>query len=45
MRDIQNKTRRSRAGAKGITAEQIIRAAIVKKMLGFSYGDLAIVHG
>lgn len=41
MQDIQNKSSRSRAGAKGMTAEQIVRAAIIKQMFEFSYEDLA----
>ena len=41
MQDIQNKSPRSRAGAKGMTAEQIIRAAFIKQIFGFSYEDLS----
>ena len=41
MQDIQKKPVRSRAGAKGMTAEQVIRTAIIKQMFGFSYEELA----
>ena len=35
----KNKTRRS--GANGMTADQVVRAAIVKQMFGFTYQELA----
>jgi IS5 family transposase len=37
----RNKTTLSNTGAEGMTAEQVIRAAIVKQMENFSYEDLA----
>ena len=41
MQDLSSKQIKSRAGAKGMSAEQVIRAAIVKQMFEFSYKDLA----
>jgi IS5 family transposase len=41
MQDLCPKRIKSKAGAKGMTAEQVIRAAIVKQMFEFSYQDLA----
>jgi transposase, IS5 family len=41
MQDIESKSIRSRSGAKGMTAEQVIRAAIIKQMFEFTYEDLA----
>lgn len=37
--EVSKKVRRS--GACGMTADQVVRAAIVKQMLGFTYKDLA----
>jgi IS5 family transposase len=39
LSDVSNKARRS--GARGMTAEQVVRAAIVKQMFGFTYKELA----
>ena len=39
LSDVNNKDRRS--GARGMTAEQVVRAAIVKQMFGFTYKELA----
>jgi len=41
MQDLSCKNRKSKAGAKGMTAEQVVRAAIIKQMFEFSYTDLA----
>ena len=41
MQDLSPKRIKSNAGAKGMSAEQVIRAAIVKQMFEFSYKDLA----
>jgi IS5 family transposase len=41
MQDLSPGRIKSKAGAKGMTAEQVIRAAIVKQMFEFSYQDLA----
>jgi len=41
MQDLCPKKIKSKAGAKGMTAEQVIRAAIVKQTFEFSYQDLA----
>ena len=41
MQDLSSKRTKSKAGAKGMTAEQVIRAAIVKQTFEFSYKDLA----
>jgi IS5 family transposase len=41
MQDLSGKQIKSKAGAKGMSAEQVIRAAIVKQMFEFSYKDLA----
>jgi len=41
MQDLSPKIVKSKAGAKGMTAEQVIRAAIVKQSFEFSYKDLA----
>jgi len=41
MQDLSFASKKSKAGAKGMTAEQIVRAAIVKQMFEFSYKDLA----
>lgn len=41
MQDLSSKSKKSKAGAKGMTAEQVVRAAITKQMFEFSYKDLA----
>jgi len=41
MQDLSPEKIKSKAGAKGMSAEQVIRAAIVKQMFEFSYKDLA----
>jgi IS5 family transposase len=41
MQDLSPEGIKSKAGANGMTAEQVIRAAIVKQMFEFSYKDLA----
>ncbi len=41
MQDFSPKVVKCRAGANGMTAEQVIRAAIIKQMFEFSYQDLA----
>ena len=41
MQDLCPERIKSNAGAKGMTGEQVIRAAIVKQMFEFSYKDLA----
>jgi IS5 family transposase len=41
MQDLSWSVKKSKAGAKGMTAEQVVRAAIVKQMFEFSYKDLA----
>ena len=41
MQDLSSGSKKSKAGAKGMTAEQVIRAAVVKQMFEFSYKDLA----
>jgi IS5 family transposase len=41
MQDLSAPSKKSKAGAKGMTAEQVVRAAIVKQMFQFSYMDLA----
>ncbi len=33
MQDLSSGSKKSKAGAKGMTAEQVVRAAIVKQML------------
>ena len=37
----KGKRRQRRSGAKGMTAEQVLRAGIVKQMFGFTYEELA----
>jgi IS5 family transposase len=39
LREVSNKAKKS--GARGMTAEQVVRAAIVKQMFGFTYKELA----
>jgi len=41
MQDLSPKEIKSKAGAKGMTAEQVIGAGIVKQMFEFSYKDLS----
>jgi len=41
MQDLSPNADKCRAGANGMSAEQVVRAAIVKQMFGFSYQDLA----
>jgi IS5 family transposase len=41
MQDLSSGSEKSNAGARGMTAEQVVRAAIVKQMFEFSYKDLA----
>ena len=41
MQDLSPQGTKSKAGAKGMTAEQVMRAAVVKQMFEFSYKDLA----
>ena len=42
MQDLSEGNRKtSRSGARGMTADQVVRAAIVKQMLNFTYKELA----
>jgi len=41
MQDLSRGAAKCRAGANGMSAEQVVRAAIIKQMFGFSYHDLA----
>ena len=41
MQDLSSKSKKCKSGAKGMTAEQVVRAAITKQMFEFSYKDLA----
>ena len=41
MQDLSTGSQKSKAGARGMTAEQVIRAAIVKQMFTFTYQELA----
>lgn len=41
MQDLSWGAAKCRAGANGMSAEQVVRTAIVKQMFGFSYQDLA----
>lgn len=41
MQDLSPKPAKRKIGAKGMTAEQVLRAAIIKQMFEFSYQDLA----
>jgi IS5 family transposase len=41
MKDLNRGRIRKRSGARGMSAEQVLRAALVKQMFGFSYRDLA----
>ena len=41
LQDLAQETASSDTGAEGMTAAQVIRAAIIKQMEGYSYADLA----
>ena len=41
LQDLTREVEHRDTGAEGMTAEQVVRAAIVKQMEGFSYDDLA----
>jgi len=41
MTDLNRGKVRKRTGASGMTAEQVLRAALIKQMFGFTYRDLA----
>lgn len=41
MQDLSPNGKKSQKGAKGMTAEQVVRAGIVKQIFQFSYKDLA----
>jgi IS5 family transposase len=41
LQDLTRDTPRTDAGAEGMSAEQVIRAAIIKQMEGYSYEELA----
>lgn len=41
MQDLSPGAAKCRAGANGMSAEQVVRTAIIKQMFGFSYQDLA----
>ena len=41
MQDLKPNSTKTQAGAKGMSADQVIRAAIIKQMFGFTYEDLA----
>lgn len=41
LQDLSPNSQKSKKGAKGMTAEQVVRAAIVKQMFQFSYKELA----
>ena len=41
MQDFSQNADKCRAGANGMSAEQVVRTAIIKQMFGFSYQDLA----
>ena len=41
LQDITRDVERTDTGAEGMSAEQVVRAAIVKQMEGYSYDDLA----
>lgn len=41
LKDLTKGVKKAGAGAKGMTAEQVVRAAIIKHAEGFSYEDLA----
>ena len=37
MQDLKPNSTKIRSGAKGMSADQVIRAAIIKQMFGFTY--------
>ena len=41
LQDLTRKVKRTDTGAEGMSAEQVLRAAIIKQMEGYSYEDLA----
>ena len=41
LKDLNRGQKKKQTGANGMTAEQVLRAALVKQMFGFSYRDLA----
>ena len=41
LKDLNPKESKSRSGAEGMTAEQVLRALIIKKLRSYSYRDLA----
>jgi IS5 family transposase len=41
LQDLSRAQKRERGGANGMTAEQVLRAALVKQMFGFSYRNLS----
>lgn len=41
LQDLTLKVNKKESGAKGMTAEQVVRAAIIKQMEGYSYEELA----
>jgi IS5 family transposase len=41
MQDLSHGAAKCRVGANGMSAEQVVRTAIIKQMFGFSYQDLA----
>jgi IS5 family transposase len=41
LEDLNRGRKKKRTGANGMTAEQVLRAALVKQMFGYSYRDLA----
>lgn len=41
MQDLNPQSNKNQTGANGMSADQVIRAAIIKQMFGFSYEDLA----
>lgn len=41
LQDLRRKHHTSECGAEGMSAEQVVRAAIIKQMEGYSYEDLA----
>jgi len=41
LQDLSEKVTHPGTGAQGMSAEQVIRAAIIKQMEGYSYGELA----
>ncbi len=41
LKDLSSKVKKEGAGANGMTAEQVVRAAVIKRREGYSYDDLA----